>query len=76
MTLWKRTQLLRQLIGGTLIAALNGVLVGMRLCKNEFDQLFWSALVLLVLGVAMTVQAALKMEPRRGGSAAREDRSP
>ena len=45
MTLWKRTQLLRQLIGGTLIAALNGVLVGMRLCKNEFDQLFWSALV-------------------------------
>ena len=69
MTFWKRTQLLRQSIGGTLIAALSGVRVGWRFCENQLDSQFWGAVVLLMLGVAMTVQAVLKMEPKRGESA-------
>ncbi len=67
MTFWKRTQLLRQSIGGTLIAALSGVRVGWRFCENQLDSQFWGAVVLLMLGVAMTVQAVLKMEPKRDG---------
>lgn len=48
------------------MAVVNGALVGLRLCGARTDVVFWNAVALVVVGIAMTVQAALKMEPKRG----------
>ena len=52
-------------VAGTLLAAVNGMQMGLRFCGREFDSVFWGACVLVVLGVALSTRSMLKLHGPR-----------
>ena len=53
--------LVRQGVGGTLLAAVSGVQVGLRFCGRDFDSVFWGACALVVIGVVLSTRSMLKL---------------
>lgn len=51
--------LVRQGVAGTLLAAISGVQVGLRVCMGEFGHVFWGACVLVAIGVAISTRSIL-----------------
>lgn len=63
----ERTKILVQLISGACLAALNGGFIGSWLCRGESRQMVLSAAVVLLAGLGIVIQSALKMDVKQPG---------
>lgn len=66
----ERTKILVQLISGACLATFNGGLVGRWLCGGESRQMVLSAAIVMIAGLGVAIQSALKMDVKQsdGGS--------
>lgn len=55
-------RLVLQGVAGTLLAAVNGVQIGLRFCTRDFDSVFWGACALVAIGVALSTRAMLRRD--------------
>lgn len=55
-------RLVLQGVAGTLLAAVNGIQVGLRFCARDFDSVFWGACALVAIGVALSTRAMLRRD--------------
>ncbi|MDE2979503.1 MAG: hypothetical protein OXU63_18590 [Acidobacteriota bacterium] len=66
----ERTKILVQLISGACLATLNGGFIGSWLCRGESRQMVLSAAVVVLAGLGIVIQSALKMEVKQSDGGA------